>query len=603
MFRHAVVYGFIILSTAVTVSINIFEFIAFLACLLLLTALMLYLYLPAATRMKALRATTAGELVGLAAETLEGLKLVQAFRHEAHFIEEFRRRTDANHKTVFNADSLNLWVSFRCDFYGSIMLLAICTFAVAEKDRGSAVVGLAFSNTIQLLVFYTWTLRLITESVSLAGSVEQLTWLAKGTPIDGQDDVNNAGQTIESMPLPTTPCFCCLHPHDYDSPTLLSGMCALYCAVLYQQCSCAAGIKWKELKKIVIANKKEDIKANRALKNWPIDGRIVFNNVRMRYKPTAGFALDGVNLVVKHGETVGIVGRTGSGKSSLLMGLFRMFELAVRLSFSPCMLLPDCGAQPFAAAVGSCSNSRVDIWTLHESLPGTPCSSTFSLALYLQEGSIQVGGVDISMLPLKKARRGMSIIPQEPVMFSGTLRENLDPYNEHSDFELYNLLVEVGLREQAEQAGGLDGHVHGSGNDQWSVGQCQLVCLIRAALNKVPIICMDEATAALDPHTEAAVLEAAGRLFDDRTLLTVAHRLEAVIACDTVVVMEKGKCAETGAPDTLLANRASWFSKLVDMAGPAESAALRAEAARHFAERTMAEQEKMAAGLSGPPQF
>lgn len=98
-----------------------------------------------------------------------------------------------------------------------------------------------------------------------------------------------------------------------------------------------------------------------------------------------------------------------------------------------------------------------------------------------------------------------------------------------------------------------------------------------------------------------SVQEAAGRLFDDRTLLTVAHRLEAVISCDTVVVMEKGKVAETGAPDTLLANRASWFSKLVDMAGPAESSALRAEAARHFAERTMAEQEKMAAGLAGPP--
>lgn len=119
---------------------------------------------------------------------------------------------------------------------------------------------------------------------------------------------------------------------------------------------------------------------------------------------------------------------------------------------------------------------------------------------------MSVGGVDVSLLPLQKARRGMSIIPQEPVMFSGTLRENLDPYHEHSDFELYNLLVDVGLREQAEAAGGLDGHVHGSGNDQWSVGQCQLVCLIRAALNKVPIVCMDEATAALDPHTEAAVL-------------------------------------------------------------------------------------------------
>jgi ABC-type multidrug transport system fused ATPase/permease subunit len=124
----------------------------------------------------------------------------------------------------------------------------------------------------------------------------------------------------------------------------------------------------------------------------------------------------------------------------------------------------------------------------------------------MQEGSIQVAGVDIGMLPLTKARRGLSIIPQEPVMFSGTLRENLDPYNEHSDFQMYNLMIEAGLKEQAEAAGGLDGHVDGSGSDQWSVGQCQLVCLVRAALNQVPIICMDEATAALDPHTEEVVL-------------------------------------------------------------------------------------------------
>lgn len=126
-------------------------------------------------------------------------------------LQEFRTRTDYAHRTVFNADSLNLWVSFRCDFYGSIMLLAICALAVGEKDRGSAVVGLAFSNTIQLLVFYTWTLRLITEAVALAGSVEQLTWLAKSTPIDGQDDVNNAGQALSSAPPRMLHCdvMCC----------------------------------------------------------------------------------------------------------------------------------------------------------------------------------------------------------------------------------------------------------------------------------------------------------------------------------------------------------------------------------------------------------
>ena len=132
--------------------------------------------------------------------------------------------------------------------------------------------------------------------------------------------------------------------------------------------------------------------------------------------------------------------------------------------------------------------------------------------------------------------------------------------------------------------GGLNGFVAGSGSERWSVGQMQLVCLIRAALNKVPIVCLDEATAALDPHTEHHVLEVADRLFKTRTVLTIAHRLDAVISTDTVVVMEQGKVAETGAPATLLGDRTSWFSKLVDMSGPQEAAHLRQVAAKHFAE-------------------
>jgi hypothetical protein len=113
-------------------------------------------------------------------------------------MQEFTHQTDQHHRTLFTADSLNLWVSFYCDFYGAIMLAAVCLFAVSQKERGAAVVGLAFSNTIQLLVFYTWTLRLITEAISLSGSIEQLTWLSYLAPIDGMDDINNEGQALVS---------------------------------------------------------------------------------------------------------------------------------------------------------------------------------------------------------------------------------------------------------------------------------------------------------------------------------------------------------------------------------------------------------------------
>jgi ABC-type multidrug transport system fused ATPase/permease subunit len=124
----------------------------------------------------------------------------------------------------------------------------------------------------------------------------------------------------------------------------------------------------------------------------------------------------------------------------------------------------------------------------------------------LQEGTISVGGVDISELPLGQQRTGMSIVPQEPVMFTATLRDNLDPYHIHPDSHLLALLDEVGLGAQASSIGGLEGMVAGSGSDRWSQGQMQLVCLVRAALNNVPLVCLDEATSSLDPHTEHYVL-------------------------------------------------------------------------------------------------
>jgi ATP-binding cassette, subfamily C (CFTR/MRP), member 1 len=232
------------------VSINILEFLAFAAFLLIMTIIMLRVYLPAATQVKRMRATTAGSLVGLVAETLEGLPLIQAYRHENAFqhvrcrsrhvdmcvsficspmplaisaldvesdasarfsdcaaVQEFTRQTDTHHRTMYTADSLAIWLSIWCDLYGAIMLVAVCFFAVSQRSRGAPVVGLAFSNTIQLLIFYTYALRLVTEAITLSASVEGLAWLAQCTPIDGADDVNNAGKGLTSA----RPLACCSH--------------------------------------------------------------------------------------------------------------------------------------------------------------------------------------------------------------------------------------------------------------------------------------------------------------------------------------------------------------------------------------------------------
>jgi ATP-binding cassette subfamily C (CFTR/MRP) protein 1 len=121
----------------------------------------------------------------------------------------------------------------------------------------------------------------------------------------------------------------------------------------------------------------------------------------------------------------------------------------------------------------------------------------------LESGSITVDGVDTSKMTLTQLRRGLSIIPQEPVVFSGTVRSNLDPFNEYGgDAALWEAIRDCELEAQVKRCGGLDGRIDGTGGNAWSLGQQQLMCLARAALKKVPILCMDEATAAMDPNTE-----------------------------------------------------------------------------------------------------
>ncbi|KAG2426904.1 hypothetical protein HXX76_012691 [Chlamydomonas incerta] len=473
------IYGLILLATTITVSVTINFFAAFTAALIIMTLIMLAIYLPAATAMKKARAVSGGMLVGLVAEVLEGLGVVQAFQKQDYFIEEAARRTNITNSAVFNAESLNLWLAFWCDFIGACLVGVVSAFAVGmAKDLGGATVGLAFSNIIQMLVFYTWVVRFISESISLFNSVEGMAYLADYVPKDGVF---------------------------YDQR---------------QKDGVAKQIVLPDGNIVPAASKVQVVVDDAALARWPATGNIRFEDVWMQYRLDAPWALKGVTFKINDGEKVGAVGRTGSGKSTTLLALYRMFELG--------------------------------------------------------KGRILIDGVDIATLSLKRLRTGLSIIPQEPVMFTGTVRSNLDPFGEFKDDAiLWEVLKKVGLEAQAQHAGGLDGQVDGTGGKAWSLGQMQLVCLARAALRAVPILCLDEATAAMDPHTEAIVQDTIKKVFDDRTTITIAHRLDTIIESDKIIVMEQGSLMEYESPAKLLANRDSMFSKLVDKTGAAAAAALR----------------------------
>jgi len=258
---------------------------------------------------------------------------------------------------------------------------------------------------------------------------------------------------------------------------------------------------------------------------WPQNGEIEFNKVYMRYRENAPHVLKGLTLNVKSGEKIGCVGRTGAGKSSILQLLFRMVEVDRKFS---------------------------------------------------SESFVKIDEVDTSNLGLHTLRKKISIIPQTPFIFSGTIRRNLDPYGKLSDQEMWNALEEVNLRGYVEGlSNGLDTDMtHAS--SIFSVGQKQLVCLARAILRKNKILVLDEATANIDTETDNFIQEKISKNFADCTILTIAHRLSTIAGYDKVLVMDKGVPVEFDLPFNLLANhekdegitRKSHFSSMVRNTGP-----------------------------------
>ncbi|TMW62208.1 hypothetical protein Poli38472_009701 [Pythium oligandrum] len=241
---------------------------------------------------------------------------------------------------------------------------------------------------------------------------------------------------------------------------------------------------------------------------WPSTGSIQFDNLCLKYRPELPLVLRGVSMDIAGGEKVGICGRTGAGKSSLMIALFRITEF--------------------------------------------------------ESGSLFIDGVDISQLKLRELRRSLAIIPQDPVLFSGSLRENLDPYGDYSDEAIWNVLKQVHLADAVTKWGaGLEFIVSERG-DNLSVGQRQLVCIGRALLKDSKIVVLDEATANVDSATDNLIQATIKETFRHKTVLIIAHRINTIMHCDKIAVMDAGKVAEFGSPAELLRQSDSIFSSLTN---------------------------------------
>ena len=234
---------------------------------------------------------------------------------------------------------------------------------------------------------------------------------------------------------------------------------------------------------------------------WPFQGEVAFNNIYMKYRQNTDHVLKGLTFSVKPGEKIGCVGRTGAGKSSILQALFRMVEID------------------------------------NEAVP---------------DSSIIIDGVDISKVGLHTLRKSISIIPQSPFVFTGTVKSNLDPFNRYTDEEIISVLKETKLwRTVSSLPKGLETNISNEVS-ALSVGQKQLMCLARTLLQKNKILALDEATANIDFVTDNFIQQKIMEKFKDSTIFTIAHRLSTVANYDKVLVMDKGRAVELDHPYRLL---------------------------------------------------
>ncbi|KAF8937350.1 hypothetical protein BGZ58_002845 [Dissophora ornata] len=285
--------------------------------------------------------------------------------------------------------------------------------------------------------------------------------------------------------------------------------------------------------------------------NWPNAGRIEFKNYSTRYRQGLELVVKNISFEVQPSEKVGIVGRTGAGKSSLTLALFRIIEAA---------------NSHWAKA----SHNGEDSEETEEN--ATETVELEKVEIEEDGGSIWLDGVDISTVGLSRLRKHLAIIPQDPTLFAGTVRENLDPFDEHEDADLWVSLERAHLKEHISSlAGGLSFKVSQNG-DNFSVGQRSLVCLARALLRKTKILVLDEATAAVDVETDELIQKTIRAEFKDRTILTIAHRIKTVMDSDKILVLEKGHIEEFESPQTLLQRTDSLFYKLAHQAGEVKHA-------------------------------
>lgn len=435
---------------------------------------------PAARDMKRTETKTRSPIFTHFGEALRGTEVIRSIPGaDRTWSRRHRALSDTNLKVFSTVKALDRWLSCNLEVFGNFMVFVSAIASVLLARAGKLKPGFAgwgITNALAITGLMAWAVRNLTYLETHMMSVQRVTEL---TDIDS-DETSGIPRMARELDAPG---------QALQSKFLNAG------------------------------NDKLDVslapvnEAALVADGWPWMGGVRFRDVSMRYNPSSPLVLKKVSLLIPPGTTLGVVGRTGSGKSSLLLTLFRIIEIE-------------------------------------------------------NGGSIEIDGVDIRAVSIQTLREKLSIIPQDPVLFTGTIAYNLDATGKTSAEEMWQALEAMSpeLAAQFRQSGkGLETPINEGGGNM-SLGQRQLICLARALLRKSKILVLDEATSSVDSGTDQQVQATIRTQFVDKgvTVITVAHRLDTVLGYDKITVLGDGEVLEFGSPSDLLQNQNGELRRLLD---------------------------------------
>mmetsp|Transcript_35464 Transcript_35464/g.63920 ORF Transcript_35464/g.63920 Transcript_35464/m.63920 type:complete len:1391 (+) Transcript_35464:334-4506(+) len=413
-------------------------------------------------------------------ETLGGLTTIRAFGKSAEFERGFDSLLDTNTRVIYCNKVADRWLATRLETIAAAVAGLAALFATqvvvsngaSVGDTGSfaSLAGISLSYAVTATGMMQFVVRSFAQVESAMNSVERVVHYTENIPQEAAMTSNELEHEKPSSPMNAA-----------------------------QKALAAAG------------------HALHPTKEWPENGAITLNNLEMSYRSDTPLVLKGLNVSIGAGERIGVVGRTGSGKSSMLLVLMRIVE-------------------PYLSD---------DMLEKKYKAPLT------------------IDGVDVMRIGLLDLRTKMGIIPQSPVLFSGTIRSNMDPFNNYSDEEIWTVLDKCRMKDAVDKmTDGLQSRVAEYG-ENLSQGQRQLLCLGRALLKQCRILLLDEATSSVDFETDRAIQTTIRQEFKDCTIITIAHRVNTIMDSTKILVMDNGTVGEFDSPEELLKNKASLFSLIV----------------------------------------